>query len=293
MIMIDIRSYNLKNRIMIYNDLALFTVVANHLSFSKAADGLGIPLSRVSRRIAELEDHLGTKLFERTTRQVRLTEEGRRLLDRCQDPIEALQGVAGFTDDTRRQSIRITAPPLAARTTIGPRLLDFAEQNPDVALEMTTTNIMLDFFRDNIDVAFRVGPLTDSSLVAKRLWSVPYCFCAGQGFIGERGLRGLISRPDFLALPALTAGQPWVLESGETLHPKQTAHNLTDLDVIAQAARRNLGVAMLPSDMVNSDLKRLEVIDTVPLTRDMFAVYPSRRLLPARIRKLIDFMTPG
>ncbi len=293
MIMIDIRSYNLKNRIMIYNDLALFTVVANHLSFSKAADGLGIPLSRVSRRIAVLEDHLGTKLFERTTRQVRLTEEGRRLLDRCQDPIEALQGVAGFTDGTRRQSIRITAPPLAARTTIGPRLLDFAEQNPDVALEMTTTNIMLDFFRDNIDVAFRVGPLTDSSLVAKRLWSVPYCFCAGQGFIGERGLRGLISRPDFLALPALTAGQPWVLESGETLHPKQTAHNLTDLDVIAQAARRNLGVAMLPSDMVNSDLKRLEVIDTVPLTRDMFAVYPSRRLLPARIRKLIDFMTPG
>ncbi len=240
-----------------------------------------------------MEDHLGTKLFERTTRQVRLTEEGRRLLDRCQDPIEALQGIVGFTDDTRRQSIRITVPPLAARTTIGPRLLDFAEQNPDVALEMTTTNIMLDFFRDNIDVAFRVGPLTDSSLVAKRLWSVPYCFCAGQGFIGERGLRGLISRPDFLALPALTAGQPWVLESGETLHPKQTAHNLTDLDVIAQAARRNLGVAMLPSDMVNSDLKRLEVIDTVPLTRDMFAVYPSRRLLPARIRKLIDFMTPG
>ncbi|NOD31556.1 LysR family transcriptional regulator [Ruegeria atlantica] len=278
---------------MIYNDLVLFTVVANHLSFSRAADRLGIPLSRVSRRIAELEGHLGTKLFERTTRQVRLTEEGRRLLDRCQDPIESLQGIAGFTDDTRRQSIRITAPPLAARTTIGLRLLDFAEQNPDVALEVTTTNIMLDFFRDNIDLAFRVGPLTDSSLVAKRLWSVPYCFCAGQGFIRERALDGPIYRPDFLALPALTAGQPWVLESGETLQLKHTAHSLTDLDVIAQAARRNLGVAMLPLDMVDGDLQRLEVTDTIPLTRDMFAVYPSRRLLPARVRKLIDFMAPG
>ncbi|WP_371814406.1 LysR family transcriptional regulator [Ruegeria sp. HKCCA4812] len=290
---VDIGRYNPKIRIIIYNDLALFTVVANHLSFSRAADRLGIPLSRVSRRIAELEGHLGTKLFERTTRQVRLTEEGRRLLDRCQDPIESLQGVAGFTDDTRRQSIRITAPPLAARTTIGPRLLDFAEQNPDVALEVTTTNIMLDFFRDNIDLAFRVGPLTDSSLVAKRLWSVPYCFCAGQGFIRERALDGPISRPDFLALPALTAGQPWVLESGETLQLKHTAHSLTDLDVIAQAARRNLGVAMLPLDMVDGDLQRLEVTDTIPLTRDMFAVYPSRRLLPARVRKLIDFMAPG
>ena len=278
---------------MIYNDLALFTVVANHLSFSKAADSLGVPLSRVSRRIAELENHLGAKLFERTTRQVRLTEEGRRLLDRCQNPIEALQGIAGFTDNTRRQSIRITAPPLAARTTIGPRLLDFAEQNPDVALEMTTTNVMLDFFRDNIDLAFRVGPLTDSSLVAKRLWSVPYCFCAGQGFIQERGLDGPVSRRNFLAQPALTAGQPWVLESGETLHPKQIAHSLSDLDVIAQAARRNLGVAMLPLDMMDGDLQRLLVTDATPMTRDMFAVYPGRRLLPARVRKLIDFMTPG
>ncbi len=293
MIIVDIRRNNPKNRIMIYNDLALFTVVANHLSFSKAAERLGIPLSRVSRRIAELEDHLGTKLFERTTRQVRLTEEGRRLLDQCQDPIEALQGVAGFTDDTRRQSIRITAPPLAARTTIGPRLLDFAKLNPDVAFEMTTTNVLLDFFRDNIDLAFRLGPLTDSSLVAKRLWSVPYCFCAGQGFIREHGLDGSISRPDFLALPALNAGQPWALESGETLQPKHIAHSLTDLDVIAHAARRNLGVAMLPSDMVNGELQRLEVTDALPMTRDMFAVYPSRRLLPARVRKLIDFMTPG
>ncbi|MDP5218021.1 LysR family transcriptional regulator [Ruegeria sp. 2205SS24-7] len=278
---------------MIYNDLALFTVVANHLSFSKAADRLGIPLSRISRRVAELEGHLGTKLFERTTRQVRLTEEGRRLLDRCQNPIEALQGVVGFADDTRRQSIRVTAPPLAARTTIGPRLLDFAEQNPDVELELTTTNVMLDFFRDNIDLAFRVGPLTDSSLVAKRLWSVPYCFCAGLGLIQERGLNASVPRQDFLALPALISGQPWVLETGEVLHPKHIAHSLTDLDVIAQAARRDLGVAMLPLDMMGGDLQRLDVTDTMPLTRDMFAVYPSRRLLPARIRRLIDFMSPG
>ncbi len=278
---------------MLYNDLALFTVVANHLSFSKAAERLGVPLSRVSRRIAELEEHLGAKLFERTTRQVRLTEEGRRLLDRCQDPIEALQGVAGFADDTRRQSIRITAPPLAARTTIGPRLLDFAERNPDVALEMTTTNIMLDFFRDNIDLAFRVGPLTDSNLVAKRLWSVPYGFCAGRGFIRERGFDGPISRTDFLALPALTAGQPWVIENGETLNPKHIAHSLADLDVIAQAARRNLGVAMLPLDMIEGDLRQLQVTGARPLARDVFAVYPSRRLLPARVRKLIDFMASG
>lgn len=278
---------------MIYNDLALFTKVANHLSFSAAAEQLGIPLSRVSRRIAELEEHLGAKVFERTTRQVRLTEEGRRLLDRCQDPIEALQGVAGFTEDTRRQVIRIAAPPLAARKTVGPRLMDFAEQHPDVEFDLTTTNLFLDFFRDNIDLAFRVGPLTDSNLVARKLWSVDYCFCAGAKFIADRGLSNTLSRKDFLALPALVAGQAWVLDSGETLQPKQIAHSFGDLDVIRQAVQRNLGVALLPRDMVSGGIQPLEVDSAKPLTRDMFAVYPSRRLLPVRVRKLIDHMASG
>ncbi|WP_321831691.1 LysR family transcriptional regulator [Thalassovita sp.] len=278
---------------MIYNDLALFTTVANHLSFSAAAEQLGIPLSRVSRRIAELEEHLGAKLFERTTRQVRLTEEGRRLLDRCQDPIEALQGVAGFAEDTRRQVIRITAPPLAARKTVGPRLMDFAEQHPDVEFELTTTNLFLDFFQDNIDLAFRVGPLTDSTLVARKLWSVDYCFCASTKFIADRGLRNTLSRKDFLALPALVAGQAWVLDTGETLQPKQIAHSFGDLDVIRQAVQRNLGVALLPRDMVSGDIQPLEIDSATPLTRDMFAVYPSRRLLPVRVRKLIDHMASG
>jgi DNA-binding transcriptional LysR family regulator len=278
---------------MIYNDLALFTAVANHLSFSIAAENLGIPLSRVSRRIANLEDHMGTKLFERTTRQVRLTEEGRRLLDGCQDPIEALQGVAGFADDTRRHMIRLTAPPLAARETIGPRLLDFAQQNPDVEFELTTTNLFLDFFRDNIDLAFRVGPLSDSNLIAKRLWSVDYCFCAGVEFAKDHGLQRPLSREEFVALPALVAGQSWVLATGETLQPDQIAHSFGDLDVIKQAVGRNLGVAMLPRDMVGGDTQPLEVENAQPLTRDMFVVYPSRRLLPMRIRNLIDHMTAG
>ncbi len=275
---------------MIYNDLALFTAVAKHLSFSDAAEQLNIPLSRVSRRVAELEDHLGTKLLERTTRQVRLTEEGRRLLDCCQEPVEALQSIAGFTGDIRHHTIRITAPPLAARTTIGRRLLEFAARNPEVRIDLTTTNTMLDFFRDNIDLAFRLGPLSDSSLVAKRLWAVPYCFCAGTGFVAEHGLQGTLSRQRLLALPALSSGQPWALQTGEVVQPPHVVHRLIDLDVVAEAARRNLGIAMLPTDMTGLDLLQLQVTDTIPLVRDMFAVYPDRRLLPARVRNLIDFM---
>ncbi|MBO9451151.1 LysR family transcriptional regulator [Tropicibacter sp. R16_0] len=272
---------------MIYNDLALFTSVAQHLSFSASAAQLGIPLSRVSRRIAELEDHLGTKLFERTTRQVRLTEEGRRLLDRCQDPVEALQDIAGFTDDTRVHKIRITASSLAARTTIGPKLLDYAQAHPDIKLELITSNANLDFFRDNIDLAFRLGPLNDSSLVARKLWDVPYSFCVGQALADELDLHDPITPEQLEKLPAIISRPPWFLDNGGEIRPANVVHDLDDLDLVQLAVQKGMGVAMLPSDLVIDGMQAVHLLGTGPVTRDMFAVYPSKRLLPERIRNLI------
>ena len=275
---------------MILNDLALFTAVANHLSFSKAAKQLGIPLSRVSRRITHLEEHMGVQLFQRTTRQVRLTEEGRSLLDRCQAPIEALQDLAGFADDTRTQTIRITAPPLAARTTVGRRLLEFAALQPEVKIELTTSYAYLDFLRDNIDLAFRLGPLTDSSLVARRLWPVPYCFCVGRRFANAHNLSRTITVKRLKSLPAIRSRQPWLLESGDEVRPTQAVHMFDDLELVLQAVRQDLGVAMLPADLLSKDVQPIALAGSNALQRDMYAVHPRRRLLAARVRHLIDFM---
>lgn len=275
---------------MIYNELAVFTSVARHLSFSEAARQTGMPLSRVSRRIADLEDHLGVKLFERTTRKVRLTEEGRRLMDRCQEPIEALQDISGFAEDSGRHVIRVTAPPVAVRSSIGAFLLDFAQDNPEICIEMNSTNVVLDFFRDNIDVAFRVGPLKESGLMARKLWTLTYSFCAGEGFVKAHGLKEGISIEKLLSLPALVSRQPWQMQSGEVIKPSIVAHELDTLDLLAEAARRDMGIAILPSDMVDEGLCSLHVETAEPINRDMFAVYPGRRLLPTRVRKLIDHM---
>lgn len=275
---------------MIYNDLALFTAVARHLSFSDAAREQGIPLSRISRRVAELETRLGVKLLERSTRQVRLTEEGRRLLDQCQDPVEALQSIAGIAAAAGRQTIRITAPPAAVQSRIGARLLDFAAENPRVQIDLTTTNAILDFFRDNIDLAFRVGPLKDSGLVARKLWTLDYCFCAGPGFLQQHGVGDTVPLDRLLDLPALVSRQPWLLQSGVQIKPRSIAHEFDTLDMLAGAARRNMGVAVLPADMVTDGLHSVMVQDAQLATRDMFAVYPGRRLLPERVRRLIDFM---
>ncbi|MEM9626166.1 MAG: LysR family transcriptional regulator [Pseudomonadota bacterium] len=268
----------------------MFVMVAETLSFTEAAKRLSQPASRVSRRIAELEDGFGVRLFERTTRQVRLTEEGRRLLDRCQSPIEALQEIGGAIVDGTRPTIRVTAPPLAARTTIGPKLLSFAARHPEIMIDLTTTNAELDFVRDNIDLAFRLGPMTDASLIAKRLWLVPYSFCAGRAFAEQHGLRSPISRRQLLAVPAIMSRQAWKLEGGGSIAATNVAHVLDDLAVVLDAVRQNLGIALLPHDMLTDDVVAITVENTLPQMRTMNAVYPSRRLLPARLRTLIDHM---
>ncbi len=276
---------------MFYNDLALFVTVAKTLSFSQAVQSFSLPPSHVSRRIAMLEEWLGVKLFERTTRKVRLTEEGRRLLDRCQTPIEELQDVAGGLSDGARPIIRLTAPPLAARTTIGPKLLAFAVEHPDLVIDLTTSNVNLDFIRDNIDLAFRLGPMKDANLIAKRLWSVPYSFCAGKKLAHKHGLGKTISREQLLSLPTILLRQPWHLEGGGSISPSLVAHVFDELELVLKAVRMNLGVAMLPTDMLTEDTVTITVEQTMPMTRTMNAVYPSRRLLPARIRSLIEHLS--
>ena len=229
-------------------------------------------------------------LFERTTRRVRLTHEGRQLLDRCQMPIESLREIGGSLTGEAGSTIRITAPSLAARTTIGPGLLEFAESNPGIAIDLLTTNLNLDFIRDNIDLAFRLGPVTDDSLIARLLWPVPYTFCAGRGFVGTHALKPPISRETLLELPSIMYGSSWLVEQSRPVVPAKTAHFFGELELVKEAVSRNMGIALLPVDMLTDDIVHLRVDGATPTLRNMYAVYPSKRLLPSRVRMLIDHM---
>ncbi|UTW59385.1 LysR family transcriptional regulator [Kordiimonas sp. SCSIO 12603] len=272
---------------MIYNDLALFISVARTENFAKAATELNIPPSRMSRRIADLETHLGIKLFERTTRQVRLTEEGRALLDRCQAPMETLEGISGFGETLKAQTIRITAASLAARRTIAPKLLTYMKAYPQVKVELITANQRLDFIRDNIDVAFRLGPLPDSDLIARYLWDVPYSFCASRDFLNSRSLPTKITKQTMLDQPAIASAYGWLLEGGSLLKPKKIKHMFDDLQLIEMTAREHMGIALLPADMITDNLVALDVSNCKPALRTMHIVYPEKRLLPQRVRDLI------
>ena len=276
---------------MLYCDLAIFTRVAEHLSFTEAARVLSLPASRVSRRVAALEEHLGQRLFDRTTRSVRLTLEGRALLDRCGAAVESLDfALATGTRPDPGGHIRLTAPPLAARKTIGPKLLDFMAQRPDVSIEMMATNAMLDFIRDGLDLAFRLDPIPDSALIRRPLWQVSYGLYAAPDLLTRHGLTATMDRATFDKLPKIVTRQTWLFDGCERA-PRNIAHRIDELELAAAAVRRGLGVGLMPCGMLDEGLVRLSVEGLAPAPRMMNAVYPSRRFLPQRIRDLIDWMT--
>ena len=278
---------------MIYNDLAIFVCVAKELSFTKAAERLGTPASRVSRRIRELEHQLETRLFERTTRQVRLTHEGQELLHQCEAPLESLRDTLSGGLPGKQESkgiIRVTAPSLAARTTIGPMILQFLRDHPGISIQLVTTNLYLDFIRDNIDIAFRFGPLKTGDVIAKRLWEVPYTLCASRDFILQHDLDNDISTERLAQLPSISTGQVWTFEEAPSFKMENVQHQIDDLTLARAAVEQGMGIGFLPEDMLTGRMQTLSVHGLTPKRRFMYGVYPSRRFLPKRVRDLLDWI---
>ena len=271
------------------DDLLLFVAVARTGSFSRASAELGVPLSTVSRRIADLERKFGAKLLERTTRQLRLTHDGRVLLDRAEAPLAALADTLRLGIVTNG-TIRATAPPLAARTRLGAALVDYLAAHADVTLDLITTNATLDFIKDNIDIAFRIGPLSDSGLVATKLWDVPYVICASRTVAEQVAREGPVDLGRLSRLPCIVTGQPWQFQGLPPFRPGNVAHRIDELELAAQAVAKGLGLAYLPADFAKAAVVEVALAGMRPAPKTMYAVYPERRLLPARLRDLIDWL---
>lgn len=219
-----------------------------------------------------------------------MTAFGRLLLGRTEASIETL------AEAVRLQMpaggiIRATAPPLAARTRLGAGLLGFLGANPDVSLDLITTNRQLDFIRDNIDIAFRIGPLEDSSLTAIKLWDVPYVICAG-GQLARRLMAGgkPLTLDDLNALPAISLGQIWRFVGSPPLHPANVVHRIDECQLAAAAVKAGLGLAYMPKDIALEAGVELPLSGLAPLDKALFAVFPERRLLPSHLRSLIDWL---
>ena len=284
-----------------FDALRAFVMAVESGSLTRAADVLQVATSAVSRRIKDLEAHLGTQLLQRTTRQMRLTAAGERFHRRAVELLQALEEAEAEAGDQSRAlagPLRIAAPLSFGRRHLSARLIAFAEANPGLSLDVDFSDRMVDLVAEGYDLAVRIGRLPDSSLIARKLCDVRLVVVASPGFWDRHGRP---NKPeDLIGLPTLCysgteRSEIWSYtgpDGRETTMEMQVAMRATNGGFLTEAAIRGMGVAILPSFIVNEAIEsgNLDpVLNSVEWpVRTIHVVYPQTRHLPARVRALID-----
>jgi DNA-binding transcriptional LysR family regulator len=270
--------------------LADFNLVARHQGFGRAARAAGRPKATLSRRVAELEEALDLRLFERGGRTLKLTEEGRALHARTAALLAELDETAAAIASgghTPRGRLRISAPLLFSQTAMGKLAAGFAARFPDVRLEVTTEDRPVDMIEEAYDLVIRVNPDPDEALIGRpflrdRLVVVasPAVASPLDGSPAPAVVRGLAGGGELWT----AAGEPFAVEP---------VLSLSSMIMVRDAVRAGAGVARLPISLVGRDLtlgRLVEWGDAGAPEIVLWALYPSRRLLSARVSAFLDHL---
>lgn len=286
--------------------LLAFAQTARRGSFAAAARDLGCAPSTLAKSVARLESALGVKLFQRTTRQVSLTPDGERLFHRCERilaEVEDLHAEAAGTRATVGGTLRLDAPITYGRRVLMPILARLLHEHPALTLDLRLQDSYADLVRDGLDAAVRVGELRDSTLVARRIDWQQLLLVASPAYLAAHG------RPERLEqlaghtaivfrLPSTGRHRPWQLRSGRRpveMHPPHRIE-VNDGEGIVAAAVLGLGIGQVPDNTVVDELARGSLVELLPAHRPpampVSVVMPSSRLLPPRVRALLDALEP-
>ncbi|WP_189612128.1 LysR substrate-binding domain-containing protein [Saccharospirillum salsuginis] len=287
------------------NDLYYFVKVVDHGGFAPAGRALGIPKSKLSRRIALLERTLDTRLIHRSTRRFTVTEIGQEYYRHCLAMLveaEAAQEVIDRSRARPRGVVRLSCPPGMLYFLIAPLLVRFMERYPEVQLNVEATSRRVDVIREGFDIALRVRfpPLEDSHLTMKVLSQSPQCLMASPSLLA--GHPTLTGPSDLSRLPSLDFEDPdgrhyWCLdgpEDAEVRIPHEPRLVTDDVFTLREAALSGLGIARLPMIVAGDDLRAGRLVSVMPDWRPrgglFHAVFPSRRGLLPSVRTLLDFL---
>lgn len=274
-----------------FSGLESFVRAADLLSFAEAGRALGISASAVGKNVARLEQQLGLRLFHRTTRQVRLTQEGtlfhercRRILDELHDARAAMQAAA----ETPRGRLHVSLPTIGYRFLL-PVLPEFQARYPEVELDLDFNDHLVDVVEAGLDVVIRSGELADSRLVARRLGPFRFILAASPTYLAERGLPltpADLARHSSLRYRFLNSGklEEWTL-------PISLVCN--NMEAMLGAAVSGLGLAYMPDFLARDALARgeLQQVLAQQLTHSgqFSALWPSSRQLSPKVRAFVDF----
>lgn len=287
------------------NDLYYFVQIADHGGFAPAGRALGLPKSKLSRRIAVLESRLGVRLIQRSTRHFSITETGQRYYAHCKAMLVEAEAAQQAIEQTRSEPcgiVRMTCPVALLQARLGIMLADFLSAHPQVELQLEATNRRVDVIGEGVDVAIRARypPLEDSDLVLKVLGERSQCLVASPKLIGQSGV---IKVPaDLSRVASLDLGPPkqdhvWRLQGpdGEVAEIHHQPRLITD-DMIAlrTAAIAGVGVVQLPTLIVSEEIRSGALVRLVPAWAPrrhiVHAVFPSKRGLLPSVRALLDYL---
>ncbi len=280
-----------------------FARVVETGSFSKAARDLGISKSAVSKQISRLEDRLGVRLLNRTTRRHSLTEAGTSFFQGCQRMIAEADSAAAAVShlgSAPRGVLKVNVPMSFGVLHLGPALADFLAAYPELSIDMALNDRLVDLVDEGFDVGLRIGKLADSSLIARRLAPCRHVLCAAPSYLSARPAPKVpedLKALSCLHYSYLSEGQTWRFNGPEGLRKVTVSGRLriNNGDMLKSAVIDGLGIALLPTFIVGDELRSGRLVPVLTdwkpsLDSAIHAVYPASRNLSPKVRVFIDFL---
>ena len=283
-------------------DLEIFARVARTGNMSAAGREMGLSPAVVSKRISLLEDKLNVRLFQRTTRQLTLTETGEGYFKRVVDILNLIEEAENFVNrrnTTPRGLLKVTAPTSFSRLHIAPFLPAFLAKFPEIELEFHLTDNFVDIIREGFDVAIRIGELQDSSLVQRKLAADTRVICASQKYLdtAEQGVPATLADLDFHNCLSAGAQDYWRLEGPDGQHQLRVKGNIrsNSFEFMREALLSGLGLGLRSTWDIGAELKSGALKVVMPEYRGssnvaIYAVYPCRDFMPEKVNVFIEYL---
>ncbi len=284
--------------------IRVFVRVVEAGSFSGAGRQLGLAPSSVSRQIAELEEQLSATLFHRTTRKLSLTEAGHTYCERAArvlHEVDEAQLAVARLDGSPTGILRVTMPSGVGRFLLAETVPAFCDRYPAVKMVLSMTDHLIDLVETGFDLAIRVGPQQDSSLIARKIGESPRMVCGSPAYLdraGEPTTPAELANHDCLTWREHPGSNLWRFEGADGHSEVRVSGSLfaANGDALAAAAVGGLGLVLLPDWNVGIELREGRLRPTlsdyraVPATSTIYAVYPRDRHLPPKVRAFVDFL---
>jgi DNA-binding transcriptional LysR family regulator len=279
-----------------------FVVAAELGSYARAAERLSMSPQMVAKHVAALEQRLGARLLNRTTRRQSLTELGSVYYERCKHILteaEAADSLAQVMNDTPRGRLRITAPVTFGSYSLMPLITAFLRDYPDVEIDLHLTDRFVDLVEEGYEVAFRIGPLATTSLTARPLAPYRLVACAAPAYLAARGTPLTLADLELheclgYAFWSRPADREWVFQQGAATYvvPVSSRLQINESRALMSAALDGFGIVLGPEDFLRAALARGELVRVLPdydaPSRSMHLVYTANRQRTAKLRRFVE-----